>query len=192
MTPGADWERRHAEAPDLGAPAAVLTENLHLAPRQGRVLDLACGRGANALVLAERGLEVHAWDRSETALERLQQAAAGWRIRTQCRDVIEQPPAAEAFDLILVAHFLHRPLFPALRAALRPGGLLFYQTFDQHRLTGRGPSNPEFRLRDNELLTLCQGLAIRHYREEAAVGDTAAGRRDLAMIIAQRPPTEPG
>lgn len=184
-----NWDQRHAEASDPGRPAAVLTENLHLLPAAGRALDLACGRGANALLLADLGLETHAWDSSEVALERLNTEAAnrGLPVEMQCRDVIAQPPEPNAFDLILIAHFLHRPLFSAVQAALKPGGLLFYQTFDQNRLTGRGPSNPDYRLKDNELLSLCEGLQIRFYREEAAIGNPTLGWRDLAMVVGQRP-----
>ena len=53
----------------------VLQQNTHLLPASGRVLDLACGLGGNALLLAQAGLETYAWDISAVALSRLQSAA---------------------------------------------------------------------------------------------------------------------
>jgi len=89
------WNRRHAEAEGVGEVAQVLLCNAHLLPRRGRALDLACGRGASALWLAERGLEVHAWDLSPVAIERLQAEARARGLRVQCevRDVVAQAPA---------------------------------------------------------------------------------------------------
>ena len=103
------------------------------------------------------------------------------------RDCELHPPAADSFDVICVAHFLHRPLCAHLAAALRPGGLLFYQTFTAKKLGPGGPSREAFLLREGELLTLFGGLLPRYYREDAACGDTARGERDRALLVAQRP-----
>ncbi len=194
MTTGSEqlidkWDRRHAEAEGSGEPARVLTENIHLLPTAGRALDLACGRGANALELAASGLDVTAWDLSGVAIDRLQQeaAAAGLQVTAECRDIVSQPPTAAAFDLILVSHFLDRSLAAPILAALRPGGLLFYQTFSRLAVSDRGPADPQFRLADNELLELFQPLHIRFYREEGRLGDISRGCRDLAMLVAEKP-----
>ena len=50
---------------------AALREYAFLLPETGTALDLACGRGGNALLLARRGLQAHAWDISEEAIEHL-------------------------------------------------------------------------------------------------------------------------
>lgn len=183
------WDCRHAAADDLGRVAAVLEQNLHLLPASGEALDLACGRGANALQLAERGIRVSAWDLSAVAIERLDRAAAerNLSIETEVRDVIAQPPDSACFDLILVSYFLERSLVPRLIDALRPGGLLFYQTFSRNSATDCGPSNPAFRLADNELLTLFRSLRVRFYREEGQLGDISLGERDIAMLVAEKP-----
>ena len=116
------------------------------------------------------------------------------RVEAQVRDVCARPPAPESFDCILVAHFLDRGLAPAIAEALRPGGLLFYQTFGLEGVGGRGPSNPVYRLGTNELLRLFPGLTLRFYREEGRLGDLTRGTRDLVQLVAQRPPAaaEPG
>jgi hypothetical protein len=88
--------------------------------------------------------------------------------------------------VIVVSHFLDRSLAPAIIAALRPGGLLFYQTFSRVAVTDRGPEDPAFRLAENELLELFKPLKVRIYREEGRLGDTSQGWRDIAMLVAEK------
>jgi tellurite methyltransferase len=183
------WDQRYSATLPEQRPIQVLTEYLHLLPASGQVLDLACGLGANALLLASRGLATWAWDISPVAIAQLDQAAraAGLVIHTAVRDVILQPPAAECFDVIVVSRWLERSLAPVLQAALRPGGLLFYQTFTKIRTAAaRGPRNPAFLLDDNELLRLFAPLKVRVYREEGRVGDPSLGFRNAAMLVAQK------
>ncbi|AKH19943.1 hypothetical protein AAY24_05810 [Sedimenticola thiotaurini] len=182
------WNRRHAEAESLGQVADVLEQNIHLASPGGQALDLACGRGANALYMARAGFDVTAWDLSPVAIERLNQAAqqAGLDIRTAVRDVIAQPPEPGSFNLILVSYFLERSLARAIAAALKPGGLLYYQTYSRAAVTDAGPSSPHYRLDDNELLTLFPALKVRVYREERLLGDREQGWRDRVMLVAEK------
>jgi tellurite methyltransferase len=183
------WEARHsASGGVLGPAAAVLIENEHFLPRQGRALDLACGSGRNALWLAGQGLETHAWDWSASALRHLREAARqrGLAVATAERDVFAHPPAPCSFDVIVVSHFLDRGLAEPLMAALRPQGLLFYQTFTKERVGAGGPCNERFLLQPNELLHLFAALRILVYREEGQVGDVGRGFRNEALLVAQR------
>lgn len=183
------WDARHGDPLKRPAMARVLEENLHLLPTAGCALDLACGLGGNALALAERGLQVTAWDLSPVAIERLRAFAAERgldNLTAAVRDVEGEPPATESFDLIVVSYFLSRALIPHLIAALKPGGLIFYQTFTRIAVTDTGPTNPEYRLDDNELLALFDGLHVRFYREENRLGDLSLGVRDVAMLVAER------
>ncbi len=191
MSVAEKWNARYAAAPAaVGEAAWVLREHAHLLPRQGQALDLACGLGANALLLAEYGLEVAAWDSASVAIERLrtEAAARGLRLDAAVRDVLHEPPAAASLDVIVVAHFLERSLFPALLAALRPGGLLFYQTFTSERVDGLDtPSNPDFLLAPHELFQLCQPLRMLAYREDGLAGDLQQGLRARAACVGMRP-----
>ena len=183
------WNQRHDEATGTGEVAQVLLCNAHLLPRRGKALDLACGRGANALWLAGRGLEVHAWDFSAVAIERLQTEAdsRGLAVHGEVRDVVAEPPQPECFDLVLVSHFLERDLVEPLTAALKPGGRLFYQTFVQEVNLGRGPGRPQWRLAPNELLRLFAPLRIHYYRENAPLSDDSDPLADLALLVASKP-----
>lgn len=183
------WNQRHSEAEGLGQVATVLAQNSHLLAPRSSALDLACGRGANALYLARLGMQVTAWDLSPVAIGRLDDAAASAEkllLTTAVRDVIATPPEAESFDLILVSYFLDRTLAPAITRALRPGGLLFYQTYTQTAVSDEGPSSSRFRLADNELLELFDSLRVRVYREEHLLGNTQQGWRDRAMLVAEK------
>ena len=182
------WDRRHSDNDRPALPATVLTRNAHLLPSRGTALDLACGLGGNALFLAASGLTVSAWDISPVAVERVlaQADTGGLQIEAWARDIIARPPPPSSFDVIVVSHFLERSLAPAIALALRPGGLLFYQTFTREAVTDQGPSNQESRLQQNELLRLFAGLVVRAYRDEGRLGDLSRVVRDLAMLVAQR------
>jgi tellurite methyltransferase len=183
------WDERYRASETVPSPARILSDWSHLLPERGRALDLACGLGGNALWLAERGLEVCAWDLSPVAIARLAELARdrGLVLATEVRDLTARPPEPGSFDLIVVSNFLDRTLAPAIAAALRPGGLLYYQTFNRECASARGPTNPVYRLAPNELLGLFAGLVVRVYRDEGRLGDTSQGLRDLAQLVAQRP-----
>jgi len=190
------WDQRFAALDCADAQAsAVLTENSHLLPSQGRALDLASGLGGNAIHLARAGLEVSAIDLSSIAMTKLSTYAEQQQLTISCccRDLENEAEQQSdgldenAFDVIVVSHYLYRPLLPSLLRALRPRGLLFYQTFTQQRIGASGPSNSAYRLAENELLRHCEGLHILLYREDGLQGDTAQGFRNQAMVIAQCP-----
>lgn len=168
--------------------ARVLRDYTHLLPASGSALDLACGRGRNALLLAAHGLQTAAWDVSAEAIQQLQATAdaTGLTIATRVCDVVAEPPAKASFDVIVVSYFLERALFPQLLAALRPRGLLFYQTFIRDRVSDAGPRNANYRLARNELLELCKALTIRVYHEEGLCGDNTQGFRNEALLIGEK------
>ena len=135
------WDGRYADAVGEGVPIEVLVDNAHLLPASGLALDLACGLGGNALFMARRGLQTTAWDLSPVAIANLQSAAGGLPIRAEVRDVTVLPPSPGQFDVVCVGHFLDRELCPHIAAALRPGGLVFYQTFARERVDDSGPGS---------------------------------------------------
>jgi hypothetical protein len=82
--------------------------------------------------------------------------------------------------LIVVVHYLHRPLFPSIVGALRPGGVLVYETFTRAQAARGKPTNPAFLLEAGELLTLVQPLTALDARE----GDFDG--RMVASVVAAR------
>ncbi len=170
-------------------PSSWLIENGHLVPREGKALDVACGRGRHAILLAAVGLDVRAIDRDAESLESLARAAdgLGYRMETEQLDLETGPfPGGrercdlgrELYDLVIVVHYLHRALFPALIDGLRPGGLLLYETFTVDQAKRGRPSNPDFLLEPGELLRRVEPLEVVAQREgefdERSVASVAA------------------
>jgi SAM-dependent methyltransferase len=166
-------------------PTRWLVDHQHLVPRAGTALDVACGRGRNAIWLAQRGLETLAIDRDAAALEDLRATAQslGLSLKTEVIDLeggARRLPAA-GVDVIVVVHYLHRPLVPSLIDALRPGGILVYETFTQAQAARGKPTNPAFLLAAGELRTLVAPLELLVEREGEFEG------KMLASVIARRP-----
>jgi SAM-dependent methyltransferase len=155
-----------------------------LLPREGRALDVACGRGRHALWLAERGLTTLAIDRDVDAVRELNDVARQRRLplRAETGDLErgDDPFRGATFDVIVVVHYLHRPLFPTLVAALAPGGLLIYETFTRAQAARGRPTNPDFLLEPGELFELVRPLDVVASRE----GDYDG--RMIASVIARR------
>jgi SAM-dependent methyltransferase len=191
----ARWNLRHADRPLEVAPSAslvALAERLRPPRAAARALDLACGSGRNALFLAQLGYQVDAWDISDTALVMLQtridrQRAAGQRCAITTRQVdldaqAARDPAllpAATYDLVVNYFYLERALFRQIARALRPGGLLVFETILDVE-TGRARvSNPLHRLAPGELRRAFPELNVLEYVE-----DRWAGR---ARLVAIRP-----
>jgi SAM-dependent methyltransferase len=137
------------------APAAWVCRFARLIKAGGAVLDLACGPGRHARYLAGLGFQVEAVDCNSAALATLDGVAG---VSTRCSDLEASPwpYVAGQFDGIIVTNYLYRPRVADLLLALRPEGVLIYETFALgNEMLGR-PSNPEFLLRPHELLLWVQ------------------------------------
>lgn len=160
------WNARYAFANQaLPEPARVLIDGEAFLPDEGIALDIACGRGGNAFYMAARGLTVHAWDISSVAVDGIVEHQKtnmnDAQLYPLVRDVVNNPPDPNSFDVIVVSRFLDRSICPNLVNALKPNGVLFYQTFTA------GLSNPDYLLRPQELPALFENLQQCHYLETA-------------------------
>ncbi|WKJ90534.1 methyltransferase domain-containing protein [Methylomonas montana] len=182
------WDAVYSKADTPTTAAEVLARHQYLLPESGRALDLACGLGGNALFLANCGLQVDAWDISAAGLQILRQAAIdqGLHIATRQCHIGTETLTPQTYDVIVICRFLDRTLCNAIMAALKPGGLLFYQTFTRNKLDQQGPSNPDYLLAHNELLTLFSPLNLVFYQEYAKLGDVRFGNRNEACFIGQK------
>lgn len=172
---------------DQETPTAWVRRFAPLIRPGGHVLDLAAGAGRHTRLLLDMGFRVTAVDRDIAALQPL---ADGSRCEVCAVDLetgnLETGAAAAGapggaprgaawplggrYDGIVVTNYLHRPLLPAIAAALAPdGGLVIYQTFalGNERL-GR-PRTPDFLLRPGELLQAFAALTTIAF-EQGEVG----------------------
>jgi len=182
-----NWDNRWREKDGLPCePDGWLLKVKDLLP-SGKVLDLACGQGRNALYLAGEGMSVTAVDLSEEGLAQLRREAAARNldIRTWRVDLESDPLLPdEVFDLVILFFYLHRPLLPLLRNAVRPGGIAVLRTFSSAGPFPGGPGNPDFVLRPGELLEEFAGWEI--LRHEEGLEPSRKGG-SMAGIVARRP-----
>ena len=182
---------RQGNTMKIPEPTRWLVEHAPMLPVAGDALDVASGSGRNAYWLAARGLQTLAIDRDAEKIEAICREAAGRRLplrgevvdlESNDRSVLNFSRTFErSFDVIVVVHYLYRPLFPALRAALRPGGLLVYETFTRAQAQRGKPTNPAFLLEPGELRELVAPLEVLAQRE----GDFEG--KMLSSVIAVRP-----
>jgi SAM-dependent methyltransferase len=152
---------------DIVAPSAWVACWAPLITR-GRVLDLACGGGRHARLLAGLGHEV-------TAVDREPQSLPGVRfVHADLEDGSPWPLPGERFEGIVVANYLHRPLFARLERALAPGGVLIYETFMAGNERFGKPSNPAFLLAPGELWAAFGGLHIIAFEQGLSLQPKAA------------------
>ena len=152
---------------------------------RGTALDVACGSGRNLRWLADAGWQVTGVDR-DTA------ATAPLRSQAEIIDAdIENgawPLAGRSFDLVAVCNYLWRPLFEPIKAVVKPGGSLIWETFADGQQTIGRPSRPDFLLQRGELLRVCQGWHILAYED---LFEDTVNPRFVQRVAALRPPSTP-
>jgi tellurite methyltransferase len=135
----------------------------------GDALDLACGRGQNAVWLAEQGYRVHGVDISEVGLElgRIEAARKGVSdlVHFQRVDLDTWQVPGLAYNLVCVFRFLDRRLFPAIRSSLRDQGLLFYGTRHVGLLQEQPEASEEYLLELGELKAEFSDWQVIYYSE---------------------------
>ena len=134
-------------------------------PKDGLILDLACGAGRHSALLASLGHRILAVDRDTSSMNSLQ----GLPIQTQELDLegLEWPLLGQLFSGIVVTNYLYRPFLDELPKMLAEGGVLIYETFADGNAEFGKPSNPNFLLNSGELLALAHrsGLKVIAYED---------------------------
>jgi SAM-dependent methyltransferase len=178
------WDSRYSQGELVMGPELkpFVRQVESLLPRAGRALDIACGEGQLAGWLAQRGLDVTAVDISPVALDKLCRRAetAGWapRLRAIEADLDEGlPHITPGLALVSCVDFYAPAIMAQARKLLAPGGMLLVQVV----LQPPGGDSPH-RAAPNEALGFARGLHLHYYREGMI------GRRELAQLLAQRPP----
>lgn len=128
-------------------------------PAGGRVLDVACGYGRHLRHFVSLGFAVVGVDRDEQALAALRGLERA-EVRVADIEAGPWPFSPGEFDGVVVTNYLYRPIFPHLVGALRPGGVLIYETFALGNERYGRPGNPDFLLEPGELLRSVEPLSV--------------------------------
>ncbi|CAN5307740.1 class I SAM-dependent methyltransferase [soil metagenome] len=177
------WERRYqTEGRRVTQPAASVVGALDaIDVEPSRALDVAGGPGRHAIWLARLGWTVTLVDGAPTALQwaREDAGAAGVEIETICVDLETEPLPAGPWDLVVIHHYLNRPLLASVAGVMTPGG---YLVFAQPTvLNPADRPGPVHLVGIGETAILIPGLEI-----VSLVEDETEGRHE-AMLVARKP-----
>jgi len=171
--------------------------------KQYPVLDLACGSGRNGLYLIANDIPVTFADINSEALGRVkhslsnltaeqQKLAQCWQVDFEQAGLAQkdtEPFQDKAFSAVLVFRYLYRPLFEQIKATIKPGGMVIYETFTEQQAQFGRPKNPDFLLKSGELLELFSDWQILHSFEGVV---NAPADNDTQQAIAQIVAIKPG
>ena len=163
-------------------PIPFLEKNVHLLPK-GKVLDLAMGEGRNGVFLATRGFKVLGLDISEKGLQKAHRLAASMNVEIETRVVDLESHTLEknAYDVILCTYYMQRDLFLQFKDALKPGGMVVVETYNEDDVAKYGNISKKWALGKNELLQTFKEFRIIRYQAYDS------GIEAYSSIIAQKP-----
>jgi len=192
-----DWDRKYAAQVRLWSDRpnrTVVAELSGLAP--GRALDLACGEGRHAVMLAGLGWDVTGVDFSEIAIAKARARSVEEELDIQfvCADLLRYDPEPAAFDLVLVVYLQipsaeRRLVLAEAASALARGGSLVLLGHDLTNLAEGvgGPSDPEVLYTPDDIAAELPDLEIE--KAERVFRDVAGADRPAidALVRARRP-----
>lgn len=168
------------EIPLTIPPSRWVERHCGLMAKGGKVLDLACGSGRHARLLAGQGFAVLAVDRNLEAILKLRNVP-GITATQLDLEGDAWPLAGQTFDGIVVTNYLWRPRLSEVLAMLAPGGVLIYETFMLGNEAYGKPSSPAFLLRPGELREVMQAAGLREIAFEE--GYTASPKPTMRQAI---------
>jgi SAM-dependent methyltransferase len=180
----------------VAEPSAWVARWLRPLAAGARVLDFAAGSGRHARFAAALGARVLAVDRDAAALAGLREPPSrrggeAGRIETAVLDLEAGPWQLEpaAYDAVIVTNYLFRPRLALVCGLLAPGGLLVYETFALGNEAYGKPSNPDYLLREGELLERARhaGLTVLGYESGYCESPKPA---IVQRLCAARPPID--
>ncbi|WP_162888619.1 bifunctional 2-polyprenyl-6-hydroxyphenol methylase/3-demethylubiquinol 3-O-methyltransferase UbiG [Dechloromonas sp. HYN0024] len=159
------------ELPRMIPPSPWVVRHCGLIAPGGAVLDLACGNGRHARLMAGLGFAVTAVDRDGEAILSLHEVP-GLVARQVDLENAEWPLTGQTFAGIVVTNYLWRPRLPDLLGMLAPRGVLIYETFMRGNEAYGKPSSPAFLLSPGELREVTQAAGLREIAFEEGYTDS--------------------
>ncbi len=176
------WNKKYLEYPMPGHVTPILEKYLNHA-NSGHALDIACGTGRNTHFLADNGFSVDAVDFSDYALSKVKKNTLINKIDA---DLDKYNITPKNYDLIVNVNYLNRRLSSQIKDALKPGGVVVFETFlVAHGEFFHQTTNMDYLLRKNELLHTFIGLDVIYYEEREDV-NLRGEKVKLASIVAKK------
>ena len=200
--PAGTWNRRFTEPGYLfgTAPNGWLAAHADVWPRGARVLSVADGEGRNSVWLAQRGLQVQAFDIAEQGVAKARQLAAEHGVVVDfavadCDSYAWPVGTCDGVAAIFIQFAdpaLRARLFARMVACLKPGGTLVLQGYTPRQLEYRtgGPPLVSHLYTAELLREAFAGLEITvldEYEAELAEGQGHKGRSALIGLVARKP-----
>lgn len=179
------WDKTYARKDYVFGkdPAEFLVKFVDKLPK-GRALDIATGEGRNAVYLAKKGFLVEGVDISVVGLRKARKLAAenGVKIQTVNADLNKYHVKPNTYTTIINFYYLQRSLFPEIKAGLKPGGIVVFETYTiaQAKNPGGKSWEKEYLLEPGELKRAFSDLEILHYSE------TNDGKNAIASLVARK------
>ena len=145
------------------------------------VLDIACGSGRHTKLFLDAGHHVVAVDRDTSGIKDLASSLHLKITKADLETAGGWPFANEEFAGVVVTNYLYRPILDDIVSAVAPGGALIYETFAAGNEQFGRPRNPDFLLREGELIDIVkERLTIVAYEH----GEVRVPRRAMIQRIA--------
>ncbi len=175
-----DWDRRYREGFYNGVlePHDLIKRFYHEIPK-GVVIDIAMGTGRDAAFLSAKGYNVIGIEKSREAIKVFQREFGGHHGGVSCiiGDADFLPFRDNIAQGVVVFYFLIRGIMGDIKAMLKKGGILIYETFLKRQNTIDRWRNPEYLLNDGELYSYFSDLELLFYEEVIS----RAGKKDKAI-----------
>ena len=155
------WNKRYRMQP-FRTNVEPIVQEYYKKAGGNKALDIACGQGRNSVFLAKNGFLVDAVDLSDYALAQIPKHP---NITIIHSDLDNYLLPSNSYDLILNINYLNRNFFHQIKEALKPEGLVIFESFIIAHGDFDNPKNPQYLLRKNELLHAFLSMEILYYRE---------------------------
>ncbi len=144
------FDERYAGTPpwDVGHPQTEYIRLQENGEIKGLVLDIGCGTGENALLMAEKGHQVCGIDSSPRAIKKAQAKAKerGVEVDFKIWDAFDLEKLDRQFDTVIDSGLFHAfdeedhpALVKSIRSALKTDGTYFILCFSVEETRERGP-----------------------------------------------------
>lgn len=155
------WNERYAEHEFAYGkePNQFLKEHIHLLPK-GKVLFVAEGEGRNAVFAAKNGLQVYAFDYSDSGRNKAKDLASENNvvIDYEVSDVLQLSYKKNSFDAIvfIFAHFpsdIRKKAHEELLSLVKPNGKIVFEAFSKEQLkySSGGPKESAMLFSEDEV-----------------------------------------